>query len=54
MTICHAFAHTQIYIGIEIDYIEQTIGLEWIKRFNEISKMINRLSNYHKSKVNST
>ena len=42
---------TQIYIGIEIDYIEQTVGFEWIKRLNEISKMINGLSNYHKSKV---
>ena len=29
MTICHVFAHTQIYTGIEVDYIEQTVGF-WV------------------------
>ncbi len=43
---------TQIYIGIEIDYIEKSIGLNWIERLNEISKMINGLSKYHKGKIN--
>ena len=41
---------TQIYIGIEIDYIEKAVGLEWIKKLNEISKMITGLSKYHKNK----
>ncbi len=41
---------TQIYIGIEIDYIDKQIGLEWIARLNEISKMIVGLSKYHKNR----
>ena len=41
---------TQIYIGIEIEYINKDIGLDWIKRLNEISKMITGLSKYHKNK----
>jgi len=31
---------TQIYIGIEINYIEKEIGLAWIKEAEEISRMI--------------
>jgi four helix bundle protein len=31
---------TQIYIGIEINYIEKKIGLLWIKEAEEISRMI--------------
>jgi len=42
---------TQIYIGIEIEYIDKNIGLDWIKRLNEISKMITGLSKYHKDKI---
>jgi four helix bundle protein len=34
---------TQIYIGIEIGYIEKTLGLQWNKELNEISKMIKSL-----------
>jgi len=34
---------TQIYIGIEIDYIEKDIGLNWKKELDEISKMIKSL-----------
>lgn len=34
---------TQIYIGIEIGYIEKVIGLEWIKELNEILRMLNTL-----------
>jgi len=43
---------TQIYIGIEIDYIEKQTGLNWIKTLNEISKMITGLSKYHKRNKN--
>ena len=42
---------TQIYIGIKIDYIEKSIGLDWIARLNEMSKMINGLSKYHRGKT---
>ena len=38
-------------LGIEISYIDKKIGLDWIKRLNEISKMITGLSKYHKTKV---
>ena len=31
---------TQIYIGIEIDYIPKEKGLVWIKELNEISRML--------------
>ncbi|XPV83961.1 MAG: hypothetical protein ACNI22_13870 [Halarcobacter sp.] len=31
---------TQIYIGIEISYIEKQIGLSWKKEIEEILKMI--------------
>ena len=34
---------TQIYIGIEIKYIDKKIGLSWITEINEISKMLNEL-----------
>ena len=39
---------TQIYIGIEIDYIDKTIGLKWVSDLDEISKMLSGLSKYHK------
>ncbi len=38
---------TQIYIGIEIDYIDKKLGLEWVSNLNEISKMTTGLSKYH-------
>ena len=41
---------TQIYIGIEIDYIERKIGLKWVNDLDEISKMLSGLSKYHKGK----
>jgi len=41
---------TQIYIGIEIEYINKDIGMEWINILNEISKMLIGLSKYHKLK----
>ena len=31
---------TQIYIGIEINYIEKETGMLWIKEAEEISRMI--------------
>jgi len=34
---------TQIYIGIEIGYIEKDIGLSWKNELDEISKMIKNL-----------
>jgi four helix bundle protein len=34
---------TQIYIGIEIDYIEKRVGMAWIKEANELLKMLNAL-----------
>jgi len=43
---------TQIYIGIEIGYIEKSIGLTWIEKLNEISKMVTGLSKYHKGTSN--
>ena len=40
---------TQIYIGIEIEYINKQIGLEWIKKLNEINPMLQSLKNRLKS-----
>lgn len=34
---------TQIYIGIEIDYIKKDIGFSWIKELNEIISMLSGL-----------
>jgi len=34
---------TQIYIGIEIGYLEKAIGMIWVKEINEILKMLNGL-----------
>lgn len=34
---------TQIYIGIEINYIEKEIGIKWKNELNELSKMIRSL-----------
>ena len=34
---------TQIYIGIDIGYIEKKIGEEWLKEAREISSMLNGL-----------
>ena len=43
---------TQIYIGIEIEYIDKSVGLDWITKLNEISKMIHGLSKYHRGSAN--
>jgi len=43
---------TQIYIGIEIYYIEKEIGFQWIKEANELLKMLNGLKKNLKSKEN--
>ena len=42
---------TQIYIGIEIDYIDKAKGIEWVKESNELLKMLNGLKNNLKIKV---
>ncbi len=34
---------TQIYIAIEIGYLDKKIGFNWIKEINELSKMLNSL-----------
>lgn len=34
---------TQIYIGIEIEYIEKETGMSWRNELNELSKMIKSL-----------
>ncbi len=34
---------TQIYIGIEIGYVEKSIGLQWIREINEVLRMLNGL-----------
>ena len=40
---------TQIYIGIEIGYIEKAIGMKWTKELEELSKMLSGLKkNYVK------
>lgn len=36
---------TQIYIGIEINYIEKKLGLKWTKELDEILKMLTGLKN---------
>ena len=42
---------TQIYIGIEIDYIDKTKGIEWVKESSELLKMLNGLKNNLKAKA---
>ncbi len=34
---------TQIYIGIEIGYIEKELGMQWVRELNEILRMLNTL-----------
>ena len=36
---------TQIYIGIKINYIEESQGKKWISSFESISKMLSALIN---------
>jgi four helix bundle protein len=43
---------TQIYIGIEIYYIEREVGFQWIKEANDLLKMLNGLKRNLKSKEN--
>ena len=35
---------TQVYIGIEIGYIEKKVGFRWVKELNELIKMIKILN----------
>jgi len=39
---------TQIYIGIEIKYIDKTIGLNWVTELNEILGMLTGLKSSFK------
>ena len=41
---------TQIYIGIEIDYIERKSGMVWVKEANEILKMLKGLQSHLRQK----
>ena len=43
---------TQVYIGIDIGYIENDIGRVWISELEEILKMIIGLQNNLRKKVN--
>ena len=36
---------TQVYIGIEIEYTEKATGMEWIKKLNDILRMLTGLKN---------
>jgi len=45
---------TQIYIGIEIEYINKNKGFEWIKECNELLKMLNGLKKSYQRKNNAT
>lgn len=40
---------TQIYIGIEINYIEKSLGFKWINELNEILKMLSGLKKNFKT-----
>jgi len=39
---------TQVYIGIEIDYIDKTTGLKWVQELGEILKMLGGLKKKYK------
>lgn len=43
---------TQIYIGIEIGYIEKTAGLSWINDAETIAASIGRLSKTKQTRIN--
>jgi four helix bundle protein len=45
---------TQVYIGIEIEYINKKDGLIWIKELNEILKMLTGLKKNYKSETKKT
>ena len=38
---------TQIYIGIEIDYIDKQTGMIWVKELKEIMIMLGALKKYY-------
>ncbi len=42
---------TQVYIGIEIGYIEKNIGMKWVKELNEILKMLTGLKKNYRNRV---
>ncbi len=42
---------TQLYIGIEAEYIEKQDALEWIDETKQIAKMIGSLIRHHRTKT---
>ena len=42
---------TQIYIGIEIGYIEKSARIKWVKELNEILKMLSGLKKNYKVSI---
>ena len=42
---------TQIYIGIEIDYIDREKGFAWVRECNEVLKITKGLQSHLKSKT---
>lgn len=40
---------TQIYIGIEIEYIDKATGSSWVSELNEILRILTGLKNRHAS-----
>ena len=51
-----AEVQTQIYIGMKIGYIENSVGQKWVDGYEEISKMITSFINFLKkiSKIQKT
>jgi len=43
---------TQVYIGIEIGYIEKSAGFQWIKEIEELSRMLMGLKNRYGKELN--
>ena len=43
-------ARTQIYIGIEADYINRPTGMQWVDEYKQIGSMLAALIRKHKTK----
>ena len=42
---------TQIYIGIEIEYIERNVGMQWVRESNELLRMLKGLQQHIQKKI---
>jgi len=42
---------TQIYIGIEIEYIERDVGMQWVRESNELLRMLKGLQQHIQKKI---